>query len=571
MGAHVQDPQVGMSSVLADFHGHWILFEDADFIVVDKPAGVPSQAADGSADDDVRARLARYLARRDSVELDDVYLGVHQRLDKETSGVLLFTKNTAANPTIAKQFECRSIGKRYLAGVTGFRGGERTLRDVLAKGRGGKMVVLQARERGRGKLAVTHVKQRSRNGTRCLLELGCETGRTHQLRVQLAHAGYPISGDGLYGGVGGPRMLLHAEWLRFESCSGEMVEINAPVPAAFGHWFEYGTNNELDERSLLAALPVALQRRYGMFRFAETSGRTSCFRLAHREADGLAGVALDVYGRHLVVNLFDEAFAVEDAVLARVSKLGFEGVYVKRHPRQKNTLVDARGDDLCPAAPVMGEPAPEPLIVHEYGVPFAVSLGDGLRTGLFLDQRENRRRVAELAGGKRVLNLFAYTGGFSTAALAAGASAALCVDASAIALERARDNVQRIGATERHRTWTGDVFEVLPRLVRRNEQFDIIVLDPPSYATTKRRRFRAAKDYPELVALCLQVLAPGGFLLSCLNHHQVTQGRLRALVSAGAETAAVQFRSHRDVEMGRDFVPVPGREPLFKSVLSQRL
>ena len=284
----------------------------------------------------------------------------------------------------------------------------------------------------------------------------------------------------------------------------------------------------------------------------------------------MPGLTVDVYGNHLVVNLSDGAFDAEADVVGVLGELGFAGVYVKRHPRQKNVLQETPLVELCPEQPSCGASAPTEFVVTEYGVPFGVRLGDGWRTGLFLDQRENRRRVAELARDKRVLNLFAYTGGFSVAALQGGAAAALCIDASAAALARARENVSRIGALERYRAHTGDVFELLPKLARRGELFDVIVLDPPSYATTKRNRFRAVKDYPALVALVLPLLAKGGYLLSCLNHHQVSPSRLRAMVAEGARLSGVQWRSHRDLSPPGDFPTAPGQQPLFKSVLSQR-
>lgn len=555
-----------------DFDPSWVLYEDEDVIVVDKPAGVPCQAPDDARDDDLLARLRRFLAKRDGVEEGAIYLGVHQRLDSETSGAILYTRRESANGSIAQQFKSRAVRKTYVAGVYGYRGGGQTLRDTIGKGRDGAMRVVpasSAKKGAKGKLAVTHVRPAERQGERSLVELGCETGRTHQLRVQLAHHGFPIAGDVRYGNASAPRMLLHARELQLTLPSGRALEVSAPLPTAFSLWLTQGMPEGLTPALLQASLPTAVQRRMALLREAARTASTTTFRLVHREADGVPGVAVDVYDRYLVVNLFDEGLPEEAAVVEALAGLGFEGVYLKRHPKQKNELVDARGTELCPSMPVVGNAAPEELVVFEYGVPFGVRLGDGLRTGLFLDQRRNRRRVARLAGGKRVLNLFAYTGGFSTAALASGAAAALCVDASAAALQRAKENTARIGAADRHRTWAGDVFEVLPRLARRAEQFDVIVLDPPSYATTKRRRFRAAKDYPELVALCLAVLAPGGHLLSCLNHHQVSQGKLRAMVSAGAERAGRTMVSHRDLATGSDFPQLPGQEPLFKSVLTQ--
>jgi len=557
-----------------DFRAEWIVYEDDDVIVVNKPAGAVCQAVEVWGDDDLVLRLRRYLAQREQLPEDAVYLGVHQRLDAETSGLILYTRRPEANAALAEQFASRQVKKHYLAAVEHYQGGTQTLVDRLVKDKGGTMRVLSAQDKG-GKKAVTHVTSRRVESGRALLELGCETGRTHQLRVQLAHRGWPIAGDGRYGGAPAPRLLLHAEQLSLRLPSGEARIWTAPPPVAFELWLQRGLSPVTDRQALLAALPAALERRFGLRRAAAKWGEdvaraTTAFRLVNGDGDGLPGLTVDAYDRYLVANLFDGALKAEADVLDALAELGYAGVYIKRHPKQKNTLVDARQADLCPAQPLVGQAAPDDLVVYEYGVPYGVRPGDGLRTGLFLDQRENRRRVAALVAGKRVLNLFAYTGGFSTAALMAGASEALCVDASAAALQRAQENAARVGAGDRHRTWAGDVFEVLPRLARRGERFDVVVLDPPSYATTKKRRFVAEKDYAELVSLCMPLLDPAGHLLCCLNHHRVSQGKLRAMIREGAARAGAPRMSLRDLAVGRDFPWLPGQEPLFKSVLGQR-
>jgi 23S rRNA (cytosine1962-C5)-methyltransferase len=196
-----------------------------------------------------------------------------------------------------------------------------------------------------------------------------------------------------------------------------------------------------------------------------------------------------------------------------------------------------------------------------------VHLGDGLRTGLFLDQRDNRRRVREAARDQRVLNLFAYTGGFSVAALAGGAAEAICVDASATALAWGKRNVARIDAGARHRVLHDDAFAVLARLARRGERFGLIVLDPPSYATTRGRRFRVLRDYAELCRASAQVLAPGGKLLACVNHHEAGQGWLRKEVTRAIHAAGRELAQLRDLPAQLDFPSSVGAEPASKSVL----
>jgi 23S rRNA (cytosine1962-C5)-methyltransferase len=566
-----------LASLWPDFRAEWIVHEDDDVIVVDKPAGVPSQAAHESHDDDLVARLRRYLAERRSVAEQEVYLGVHQRLDKDTSGLLLFALQRDVNAALAAQFQERRVQKTYVAAVRGaaldLGRKEIALEHGLAHGRDGRMRVVDARARD-AKLARTRVRLRERRGERALVELGCDTGRTHQLRVQLAHEGAPIAGDKLYAGAPALRLLLHAERLALaHPRDGRALSFSSALPLEFGDWLEHGARDAASDPALLRrALELAQEARYRLGRARRAERPTTAFRLFDREADGAAELAVDVYGEHLVAHSFGGAIeAREDDVLDALHALGFAGVYWKRHPKQKNELGDPRDPRYAPATPLRGAAAPEgELVVHEHGVPFGVRLDDGLRTGLFLDQRDNRKRVRELASDKRVLNLFAYTSGFAVAALSGGAREVVCVDASASALAWGRRNVERIGAAARHRTWHGDVFAVLAQLRRKREQFDLIILDPPSYSNARGERFVVTKDYAKLATACLHVLAPRGQLLACVNHHGVSRAKLRRDVHHAAEAAERVLEQVKDMPSQLDFpAPAPPAEPHSKSLLAR--
>src|SRR4029077_1479699 len=138
--------------------------------------------------------------------------------------------------------------------------------------------------------------------------------------------------------------------------------------------------------------------------------------------------------------------ARRDRVLDRLHALGFDGVYLKVRPKQANVLADTRREDLAPRLPVRGSPAPEEIAIVEESMPLLVRLGDGLSTGLFLDQRMNRRRVREMCTrGSAMANLFAYTCGFTVAAALGGAERTVSVDAAAAALERGRANLAHAG------------------------------------------------------------------------------------------------------------------------------
>jgi 23S rRNA (cytosine1962-C5)-methyltransferase len=542
-------------ALFPDLEPSRIVFEDDAVIVVDKPAGVPTQAARPEDDDDLPARLRRFLAARDGRE---PYIGIHQRLDRATSGVVLYTKRKDVNRAIAEQLEGRSFDKRYVAAVRGFRGKDRVLRHRLGPLEDGLVHVVPARDR-RGNDAETAVSVRARNDDRALLELKLVTGRTHQARVQLAAEGAPIAGDRLYGKTEAPRLLLHAESITLaHPVTGQPLTARAPVPVVFERWMAG------EPESLADALVRAREERYALGRAKDTNA----FRLVNEGGDALEGISVDVYGDHLVVSLYDDAaVANREAILDAIHALGFAGIYLKLRPKQANVVVDARNENIAPSTSVRGSAAPDEFTVTEHGLPYLVRLGDGLSTGIFLDQRDNRRRVRELAHGKRVLNLFAYTCPFTIAAAAGGAVRTVSVDAARPAIERGERGLAHAGLSGDHAFVVDDVFAWLGRASKK-ERFDIVILDPPSYSTVGKQRFStAAGDYRPLAAAAMAVVAPNGYLLACSNHRQTVQAKLRRLLHEAARSANREVVQMKDLPAPPDFPAPFGREPHLKSIL----
>jgi len=568
----------------------WIVHDDGDIVVVDKPAGMPSQSTHPGGSEDVVARLGLHLG--------GAYLGVHQRLDKDTSGLLVFARRREANASLAAQFEGRSVEKTYVACVTGWPNGQQraSLRSAVAPDKNGTMRVVEARTSG-AKTAVTHAKVLARCAQRAMLELCLATGRTHQARVQLAHAGAPIAGDVLYGGAPAPRLLLHASAIAFRHpITAKQVRFASPLPPELEVWLSRGDLGEGiydDDVAFDRALRLALERRWAFGRSDRISSRlepngrsgeneepvaTTAFRLVNDAGDALPRLAVDVYDSWLVAQLYADSDPAEglwgngvrrERLLARLDALGFEGIYLKVRPKQANVLIDTRREDLAPASPVRGVAAPFEFAIVEDGIPLLVRLGDGLSTGLFLDQRRNRRRVRELAAGKSVANLFAYTCGFTVAAALGGATRTVSVDAATAALERGKANLANAAVLDRgeHVLVLADAFDWISRAVRTGQRFDLVILDPPSYSTTKRGRFVADTDYVGLAASALELLAPQGKLLACTNHRGIARSRFRRVLYEAARAAK------REVSQMKDFAPPPdypvpvGAEPHAKTAL----
>jgi 23S rRNA (cytosine1962-C5)-methyltransferase len=412
-----------------------------------------------------------------------------------------------------------------------------------------------------------------------MLELSLETGRTHQARVQLAHAGAPIAGDVVYGGPPAGRLMLHAAAIALEHpATADRVRFEAPLPEDFEAWMARGDPGDGvydDQGSLRLLLARALDLRWGLGRCDGGPRATTAFRLLNEEGDGAPRLAVDVYDGWLVAQLYGDGGAWgpagrKDRVLDALGELGFDGVYLKVRPKQANVIVDSRREDLAPHMPVRGGAAPDPMTIVEEGIPYLVRLGDGLSTGIFLDQRENRRRLRAMAEGARVANLFAYTCAFSLAAALGGARETVSVDVSAAALERGQANFAHAGVVDMrsHVFVAMDAFGWLERARKNGDRFDVIIVDPPSYSTTKRgARFVAGDDYARLAASAMQVLSPGGRVLACTNHRGISRGRFRKMLFEAGRMSGREVIQVKDLSAPGDFPVRSAADEHMKSAL----
>ncbi len=543
------------------FDPSWIVHRDEHVVVVDKPAGLATIARDAGGAIALVPSLEAHLDRAEP-------LPVLSRLDRETSGLIAFPLTRPALEVMARASEAGAIAKRYVAAVSlgaRARAPSGRMEDHLASHGGVTRVVAP----GAGKLAIAHARPLTTRADRALIEIRLETGRTHQIRAQLAHRGAPIAGDTLYGGALAPRVLLAATALSVPHPARGVLAIEREPPAVFARWVEGALSAG---EAFRTALEVARSRRAELFADArrEPGEATTAFRLFSEAGDGIPGVAIDVYGDHLVVQLHDCPLS-EEHLLDALASLGARGIYVKRRPKRAQDLSGRDLLELAPPEPSRGEPADDPVVVREHGVPFLVRLGDGMSSGLFLDQRENRLRVRAWARDRAVLNLFAYTCGFSVAAAAGGARSTLSIDASRHALERGRANLAFAGfGGDAHRFVVDDVFARLARLERAGERFGLVCLDPPTFSTTKRTRWTSGRAWIDLFARALRVLEPGGLLLATSNDRRMSQASFRAYARAGADAAHVALTRLVDRAPPLDFRAGPGQTPLLKGLVVER-
>jgi 23S rRNA (cytosine1962-C5)-methyltransferase len=282
-------------------------------------------------------------------------------------------------------------------------------------------------------------------------------------------------------------------------------------------------------------------------------GGMTAYRVLHGEGDLLPGVTVDRYADYLVVHLFTPALEPLREALYDALEAAWKPTAIYEQKRFKPLAGEApRG----PATLARGTVAPVELEVAEYGVKFLVDVTAPLGTGLFPDLREGRRSVGERASGRKVLNLFSYTGAFSVWAARGGATEVVSVDLAAKAHARARRNLQINGLPESGELIAGDAFKVLARMHERGRRYDLIVIDPPSFSQAKGRVFSVQKDYRELVEASLSVCAPGALLACCSNTLKLSVDDMDRAIGEAAVRARSRVRVIERRGLPADF-PVP--------------
>ena len=534
-----------MANCEPDKSGALLLFEDDHLLVVNKPAGMnthaPAPFAGEGLYDWLRHREARWAS-----------LAIIHRLDKETSGVMVFGKTPLANRSLTQQFSGHTVRKKYqlltdrevkrdsfVAESSLVRSGEKYLSRPVYVG---------------SERAETHFKPLSvEASSHALVEAEPVTGRTHQIRAHAAEHGFPILGDALYGGTAWPRVCLHAASLTLKHPADDR-EVTFSTPPDFVG----------DSRLALRAALVDAEQ-------------TNAFRLVHGASDGWPRWYVDRLGDFVLSQSEGSMTEAQRTYLGSLPDV--TGVYHKVLNRQIRRV---RAEEASPQL-VSGAAAPERFVIRENGVRFELSFNEGYSVGLFLDQRDNRRRflashiAADFplfdggAAGREVLNAFAYTCGFSVCAAKAGARTT-SLDLSKKYLEWGRRNFALNDLDPAaHDFIYGGVFDWLRRLAKKQRSFDAVVLDPPTFSQSKEHGvFRAEKDYGKLVTAALPLLKPGGVLFASTNSAGLEpEDFLKAVQSALAKGGRKILQQHY-APQPPDF-PITRDEPGYLKTVWMRL
>ena len=255
---------------------------------------------------------------------------------------------------------------------------------------------------------------------------------------------------------------------------------------------------------------------------------TTAFRLFNQEGDGFGGLTVDLYGDYAVFSWYNSYVYQIRKVISEAFRQAFPevlGTYEK---------IRFKGLDY-ESAHIYGQEAPDFFTVLENGVLYQVFMNDGLMTGIFLDQHEVRGSLVDgLAMGKSLLNMFSYTAAFSVAAAMGGASQTTSVDLAKRSRELSQAHFQANGiSTDDHRFIVMDVFEYFKYAKRKGLTYDVIVLDPPSFARNKKQTFSVAKDYHKLISQSLEILNPEGIIIASTNAANVSRQKFTEQIDKG--------------------------------------
>lgn len=334
--------------------------------------------------------------------------------------------------------------------------------------------------------------------------------------------------------------------------NGEIVKVCTNHDELLGYGF-FSPNSQItcrvfeftaNELAIDAAFWKGKLHRAATLRKAVLPAETNIYRLLHAEGDFFPGVIIDVYDDTAVVQLLIKGTElVSEFIFEGLRELGIAHIYLKT---KQNTQ---RLEEVGLESGWVGEPRAMPIKGKENGVTFLVDVEKGQKTGFFIDQRENRKILGEYSKGKKVLNTFSYSGGFSLYALANGASLVHSVDSSKEAIDMCDQNVAANFSNASHASYVQDVFDFMKE---NKEDYDIMVLDPPAFAKNAKAVPNASRGYKNLNLIAFKTIKPGGlvFTFSCSQH--IDRDLFRKIVFSAAADAGRNVRILKQLTQPED-------------------
>lgn len=311
-------------------------------------------------------------------------------------------------------------------------------------------------------------------------------------------------------------------------------------------WILSDKEIDIDINFFIKKFSAALVRRSVFF----SSEETTAFRIFNGEGDGIGGITIDWFDGYGVINWYNEGiYQYRELILKAIQSVTyFNGIYEKRR-------FDKRGKYIEEGSFTIGVKAPEPLVILENNIHYATYLDDGAMVGIFLDQKEVRNRIKEMSyEGMTCLNLFSYTGAFSVAAAASGASTT-SVDLANRSFEKTRENflINNVDLSKQNIV-VSDVFNYFDEAIERGEKYDLVVLDPPSFANSKKKRFTVQKDYKELIEKSIKLTKKNGIIIASTNCAAMSIGKFKKQIRDGLSTLARPYEIIETYRLPSDFV-----------------
>ncbi|BAR81902.1 MULTISPECIES: class I SAM-dependent rRNA methyltransferase [Bacillus cereus group] len=305
-------------------------------------------------------------------------------------------------------------------------------------------------------------------------------------------------------------------------------------------------SEQINQSFFESKIKSALHKRKQFYK----SSDTTAFRVVNGEGDGLGGLIIDYYDGYYVVSWYSEGiYTFRDEIIAALQKVAnFKGIYEKKRFDTKGKYIE--GDDF-----VAGERGEFPLIVKENGVNFAVYLNDGAMVGVFLDQRNVRKQIRDkYAKGRTVLNMFSYTGAFSVFAALGGASKTTSVDLANRSLSKTIEqfSVNEVDY-EAQDIIVEDVFLYFKYAAKKKMKFDMVVLDPPSFARSKKYTFSAAKDYKNLLKETIAITENNGIIVASTNCSAFNMKKFKDFIDTAFKEMNGKYKILEEHSLPEDF------------------
>lgn len=340
------------------------------------------------------------------------------------------------------------------------------------------------------------------------------------------------------------------EWVTFTDTQGNLVAKGYLGKQNKGiGWILTRENRELDVSFFAERFAAAKNRRNHYYR----NEQTTAFRLVNGEGDGLGGLIVDLYEDFAVFSWYNETLYFNRKTIVTAFK--------KIFPEIKGAYEKIRFESSLPESKQMyGKEAPEPLLIKENGIVYATYLNEGLMTGIFLDQHEVRGRLSDgLASGKTVLNMFSYTGAFSVAAAMGGAVQTTSVDLAKRSLPKTKEQFTVNGLDlEQQKIHVMDTFEYFRYAKKKELLFDLIVLDPPSFARNKKKVFSVAKNYGDLIEDSVDILHPQGTIIASTNAANLSPEKFQQLIEDALDKKGVSYEQTAAYRLPDDFTVYAG-------------